>query len=92
MRVCGLTLASYASLATVEASNFFSFSDGRWLGSRPLLCRVCSLIEGGWVFVGKLGHRAALPDPEDGQKHAELVQDDPEQSWSSPNNNLKLGS
>lgn len=48
------------------------------------MSRVCSLIEAGWVFVGKLGHRAAPPDPEDGQKHPELALEDPELVLENP--------
>lgn len=51
--------------------------------------RVCSLIEAGWVFVGKLGHRSALPDPEDGQKHPELVLEDPEPVLENPESVLE---
>lgn len=54
------------------------------------MSRVCSLIEAGWVFVGKLGHRAALPDPEDGQKHPELVLENPEPVLEDPEPVLEL--
>lgn len=60
------------------------------MGSRPLLGRVCSLIEAGWVFVEKLGHRAALPDAEDGQKHTKLVQEDSEPVLENPEPVLEL--